>query len=1233
MTSYNDIIHDGYPMGGAPSLKNRLIKFRKWATKDAKIQIHGAVCIVNGEATDGTRGAPVLLYEAAPMPFILDDVKSGGGIGGTNNTKISATEMAGLVTGGSAIGGGGVGGGSNGGNMSGNSITDTEARCGDVDNYADRAMYDRSVGCQVRTVRDMKGDEIVLSVPLSAMITPNLIASSDAGRAVYACCSRRHNNNNGHLTDTVDEYDTDDFWNVFGPTGRLEQIQAEKIHGNSGTTLLVKILTERKKVEAALAQHVLGMKDENVNFQPHLASAGSISYRTPYLAFLIHQRFANEQNPLVVGTALVDHTASKGRKALLDGTPLTFAPYARTLPSSVCSPICWKRNELAILAGCIPGMPALQSVAARTVQLAYELMALVEAGLLRHYPMIFPLGMITWDRWVWAAAVYESRVIHASSSPPTWMKGNIDDNHVRVWESAGVLVPFVDMLNHVDDLPVARWREQSHDVVAEDDDVGEQQQQRLTFHADEKTKKHNQIYRNYGAHDNETFMLQYGFTRINNPSDRVKIAWALVDGVGGVEPPMNYEPVSSEKGVDEKHIPSSNRVFDSTDPIIIKAWWSEQRLALLGRVMNNADTLDSLKKGKQIRFAAMNNGNIDSMLIAVAVVATIKPELVYEMYGKSVDSSMPLLDGLRLDRTAQNVVRLYLSYLFAKKLGKLLQSLNLCLRDHFDLNQLWTKALLGGVNYVGRLEVNDGSVEVGGAASLSNAVGWNTFFDANVYTNSMEVEPGCGNYYAMAPKSCVLTLYDGHVKSLNRSLDVMATDATFYENTNRQLENLGCVLDRSTNITAGMTEVQPIVTPTSATVSEKEMDEQIKQLDERKASQDPSSSTRNYEHDNGQINMGNKRDRDKDKSSKIDQRPLAIKLHIGNLSYKAQPNRLYDFFTALYGKGSVLECHIPTERETGASRGFGFVTMPDHHARTALESGREHKMEGRILKVAESNSVGSSAKVMKQSRNAPPASSSDRCHNCGYSPRWCTCNPHIPMHMNNNMGIGGPPLDIYGPGPYIGGPPPMLGGPPGLYGHPPRDIMDDRHGYGFGGGSSGNRRSYSRSPSYRRDRDRGYRRSRSRSRSYSRGRDRGDRHHRDRRRYDDDDRKRYDDDRRRGSSRRYRSKSRSSSRQRDKAVSPNRGRLIGGDPAEFFDKPEVGDRSLSRNRSPPLDESGMVRPSSSSKKKEGKDASGRSRSRSRDRGRRRRKQSSKGSRRDKESKRRVGSRSRSRERH
>ncbi len=147
-----------------------------------------------------------------------------------------------------------------------------------------------------------------------------------------------------------------------------------------------------------------------------------------------------------------------------------------------------------------------------------------------------------------------------------------------------------------------------------------------------------------------------------------------------------------------------------------------------------------------------------------------------------------------------------------------------------------------------------------------------------------------------------------------------------------------------------------------------------------------------------------------------------IELHIGNLSNKTQPNNLYDFFTGLYGKGSVLVCHIPTHHETGSSRGFGIVTMLDSHAKTALEPGRKHELDGRILKVTDINFAGS-VKGMKQNRCALPAPSSG-CHNCGYLPRQCTGNPNIPINMN--MGMGPPPLDIW-PGPYVG-PPPKHGG-------------------------------------------------------------------------------------------------------------------------------------------------------------------------------------------------------------
>jgi RNA recognition motif-containing protein len=1202
--SYNDIIQEGIPEGGSASLKSRLIRFRKWATKSAKITVHGALCIVNGEATDGTRNAPVLVFEAArPDPRT-------GGVGGGSSSSSSmggSNKHMNSIASSSSVGGGG----------GSNAISSSEVRCGAIDNLSDRALYDRSIGCQVRTVRELKKDEIALSIPVSAMITPDLIALSDAGQAILACCSSASSVSAGEDTNKI-------FWNTFGVTSVLEQKQFEKISQNSGTQLLVKILQERKRVETALmkggeiAMEVKergGESGENNSMHPkQLVPSGSISHRAPFLAFLIHQRFANEQSPQV----------AENNHLISEDIPETFAPYARTLPSSVCVPICWKRNELALLAGCIPGMPALQKVAARTMQLAMEIVTLVDAGLLWRFPAIFAPGMITWDRWVWAAAIYESRVVSVSSLP-SWIWSDDSICSSRIWESCGVMVPFLDMLNHEDNAAQVSWKKTNTDS----DGDGDASVKRLNLITDEKTKKHMQIYRNYGILDNEHFMLQYGFTRMSNPADKVRIAWALVDGVGGVAPPKDYEP---DESACSRSIPTSQLVYESSDPESLKAWWTEHRLTLLGfAVQNNADTLESLKRGKKVTYCAFNNGKIDRGLLAVAVVATLPPPTVEKMYSKlSTTTSSKPLEGFVLDKVCQNTVQQYLRFLFSKKLEKLLQSLNSCLKDHFNSVQLWTKASMGGLNYAAENIDCAMSFEGGGGENSSTVVGWQSFFDNYVWYSTMEVEE---RYYSMAPDSCVLTLYDGHVRSLQASLDVLAADAALNDTVKLLLEDLGCVLDSTTSHSM-LADVKPIVYPFAA-VGTESVDEQetLKNSGQENKAQDPPKKD-----DQGSVGLGtsgqgngNKRDRDRRKDKTKGDRPPAIKLHIGNLSYKTLPNQLYDFFTGLYGKGSVLECHIPTERDTGNSRGFGFVTMPDTHAKAALESGRKHEMDGRILKVAESNSVGSGKANKGGRNNMPPAPSSDRCSNCGYRPRWCTCNPSM---MPMNMGRGGPPPPpdyMYGMRQYM--PPPHMGSGPG-YGHP--HDMDDRHmgggdGQGWGGGNFGvvgNRRSWSRSPSYRRERDRGYRRSRSysrsRSRSYSRGRDRSDRH-RDRGRHDDG-RRRYDDDSRRGSSRRYRSKSRSRSRQRDGPVSPNRGRP-NDDAGDFSDDPDA-ERSLSRSLSP-NDSNAMDH---SSKKREGKDTSSRGdgRSRSRDHGSRRRKRS-KGSRRG--SKRRGGSRSRSRERH
>ena len=48
-----------------------------------------------------------------------------------------------------------------------------------------------------------------------------------------------------------------------------------------------------------------------------------------------------------------------------------------------------------------------------------------------------------------------------------------------------------------------------------------------------------------------------------------------------------------------------------------------------------------------------------------------------------------------------------------------------------------------------------------------------------------------------------------------------------------------------------------------------------------------------------------------------------MKIYVGNLSFRTTQQELEDLFT---NYGSVQEAAVVTDRETGRSRGFGFVT-------------------------------------------------------------------------------------------------------------------------------------------------------------------------------------------------------------------------------------------------------------------------------------------------------------------
>ncbi len=76
-----------------------------------------------------------------------------------------------------------------------------------------------------------------------------------------------------------------------------------------------------------------------------------------------------------------------------------------------------------------------------------------------------------------------------------------------------------------------------------------------------------------------------------------------------------------------------------------------------------------------------------------------------------------------------------------------------------------------------------------------------------------------------------------------------------------------------------------------------------------------------------------------------------MRLDVGNLSYNVTNSSLEELF-AQYG--SVRSAQVIQDRDTGRSKGFGFVEMSDDNAaREAIKSLHEKEHDGRNLTVNE----------------------------------------------------------------------------------------------------------------------------------------------------------------------------------------------------------------------------------------------------------------------------------------
>ena len=76
---------------------------------------------------------------------------------------------------------------------------------------------------------------------------------------------------------------------------------------------------------------------------------------------------------------------------------------------------------------------------------------------------------------------------------------------------------------------------------------------------------------------------------------------------------------------------------------------------------------------------------------------------------------------------------------------------------------------------------------------------------------------------------------------------------------------------------------------------------------------------------------------------------MATNIYVGNLPWQTTQDDLYQLF-AQYGQ--VVKAQIISDRETGRSRGFGFVEMAnENEANAAIDALNEQQFNGRPLTV------------------------------------------------------------------------------------------------------------------------------------------------------------------------------------------------------------------------------------------------------------------------------------------
>ena len=82
---------------------------------------------------------------------------------------------------------------------------------------------------------------------------------------------------------------------------------------------------------------------------------------------------------------------------------------------------------------------------------------------------------------------------------------------------------------------------------------------------------------------------------------------------------------------------------------------------------------------------------------------------------------------------------------------------------------------------------------------------------------------------------------------------------------------------------------------------------------------------------------------------------MSKSIYVGTLPFSANESEVTEMFSS---HGNVLNVSLPTDRETGRPRGFGFVEMEDGDALKAIEALDGTNFGGRDLRVNEARERG-----------------------------------------------------------------------------------------------------------------------------------------------------------------------------------------------------------------------------------------------------------------------------------